>query len=88
MNCQLSVWQGQGEGFGAFTRLRSRIFCRRFPGGELQLLGAVALFFTNFCNLFGFLPYVQVEGRFLVRQSARLQHCGPPTAGATNYADP
>jgi hypothetical protein len=88
MNRQLPVWRGQGEGFGTFTRLLSRIFSRRFLGGEIQLLGAVALFFTNFCNLFGFLPYVQVECRFRVRQSARLQHYGPPTASGTDYAEP
>ena len=73
MNCQLPVLRGQGEGFGTFTRLRSRIFFRRFPGGELQLPGAGALFFTKLCYLFGFFPYVQVEGRFHIWQSARLQ---------------
>jgi trimeric autotransporter adhesin len=36
MGCQLSAWRGQGEGFGTFTRLRSRIFFRRYPGGEIQ----------------------------------------------------
>jgi hypothetical protein len=41
MNCQFSVWRGQGEGFGTFTRLTSRIFFQRFPGGELQLPGVV-----------------------------------------------
>jgi len=43
MNCQLPVWRGQGEGFGIFARLMSRIFFRRFLGGELQLLGIAGL---------------------------------------------
>ena len=38
MDCQLSVWQGQGEWFGAFTRLTSAISVGQFPGGEVQLL--------------------------------------------------
>jgi hypothetical protein len=36
MGRQLSTWRGQGERFGTFTRLSSRIFFRRFLGGELH----------------------------------------------------
>jgi hypothetical protein len=37
MHSQLPTWGGQGEGFGAFARLVSTIFFRRFLGDELQL---------------------------------------------------
>ena len=39
MNRQFPVWRGKGGWLGAFTRLISTIFVRRFLGGELQLLG-------------------------------------------------
>jgi hypothetical protein len=38
MGRQLSTWRGQGERFGTFTRLSTRIFFWQFLGDKLQPL--------------------------------------------------
>ena len=68
MNRQLPVWRTKGEGPEAFARLTSRIFFRRYPGGALRRLGAVALFCARPVTVFGFFPDLQVEGQFHVRE--------------------